>query len=65
MSSSLLTGRIFHPILDMKAFHSLLVCALLSACAARIPEAPPGMPLDKELLPGEPAHALTALSPAR
>jgi len=65
MSLSLPARRISCPILHMKAVNSLLACALLSACAATLPESPPGMPLDKKLLPGEASEALTALSPSR
>lgn len=62
---SLPAGRISRSVPNMKAVISLLACALLSACAVTLPEAPPGMPLDKKLLPGEVSEALTALSPSR
>lgn len=44
----------------MKLIRVLLACALLPACTATVPEQPPGMPLDKELMPGHPEEALTA-----
>jgi hypothetical protein len=45
----------------MKLARLFLACALLlPACAATMPEQPPGMPLDKELSPGNPGEALTA-----
>ena len=43
----------------MKLARVLLACALLPACAATLPLQPPGMPLDKELSPGQSDEALT------
>lgn len=50
----------FPPNPSMKLVRVFLACALLPACAATVPEQPPGMPLDKELMPGHPEEALTA-----
>lgn len=44
----------------MKLTRVFLTCALLPACAATVPDQPPGMPLDKELMSGNPEEALTA-----
>lgn len=43
----------------MNLLRVLLACALLPACAATLPQQPPGMPLDKELSPGHSDEALT------
>lgn len=45
----------------MKLALVLLACALLPACAASPSQEPPGMPLDKELIPGNPEATLTSV----
>jgi hypothetical protein len=49
----------FRPMPAMKLVRVLLACVLLPACAATLPQQPPGMPLDKELLPNTSDEALT------
>lgn len=49
----------------MKFVRIFLACALLPACAASLPEQPPGMPLDQEMMPGKPMEALTSVSTVR
>jgi hypothetical protein len=44
----------------MKLALVLLAFVLLPACAARMPEQPPGMPLDEKMMPGRSEEALTA-----
>lgn len=60
MSLSLPALRISRPIPDMKLARILFICALFPACATTPPAEAPGMPLDKELLLGNPEEALTA-----
>jgi hypothetical protein len=50
---------IFRPMPAMNLVRVLVVCALVSACAATHPQQPPGMPLDKQLSPGHSDEALT------
>jgi hypothetical protein len=50
----------FPPNAAMNFVRVLLACTLLPACAATLPEQPPGMPLNKELSPGHSDEALTS-----